>query len=50
MATPNIKCDHCGYEWVFKGKLKRATCPNCGNKVGFEFLKKDDYIDVETNM
>lgn len=29
--TP-IKCENCGYEWEYKGKLKRTTCPNCGNK------------------
>jgi uncharacterized Zn finger protein (UPF0148 family) len=29
--TP-IKCERCGYEWKYKGKLGRTTCPNCGNK------------------
>jgi DNA-directed RNA polymerase subunit RPC12/RpoP len=28
-----VKCPKCGYEWLYKGKLKRCTCPNCGNKV-----------------
>ena len=27
-----IKCENCGYTWKYKGKLKRTTCPNCGNK------------------
>lgn len=31
VKTP-IKCERCGYEWKYKGKLKRTTCPNCGNK------------------
>ena len=33
-----LKCK-CGYEWNFKGKLKKATCPNCSNKV---VIKKED--------
>jgi tRNA(Ile2) C34 agmatinyltransferase TiaS len=31
-AKTPIKCERCGYEWKYKGKLKRTTCPNCGNK------------------
>jgi protein-arginine kinase activator protein McsA len=31
VKTP-IKCEKCGYTWKYKGKLKRTTCPNCGNK------------------
>jgi len=31
VKTP-IKCENCGYEWKYKGKLRRTTCPNCGNK------------------
>jgi predicted RNA-binding Zn-ribbon protein involved in translation (DUF1610 family) len=27
-----IKCENCGYSWNYKGKLRRTTCPNCGNK------------------
>jgi predicted nucleic acid-binding Zn-ribbon protein len=27
-----IKCENCGYTWKYKGKLRRTTCPNCGNK------------------
>jgi Zn finger protein HypA/HybF involved in hydrogenase expression len=27
-----VKCQKCGYEWIYKGKLKRSTCPNCGSK------------------
>jgi Zn finger protein HypA/HybF involved in hydrogenase expression len=27
-----VKCQKCGYEWLYKGKLKRSTCPNCGSK------------------
>jgi Zn finger protein HypA/HybF involved in hydrogenase expression len=29
--TP-VKCEKCGYTWTYKGKLRRTTCPNCGNK------------------
>lgn len=29
--TP-ITCENCGYAWKYKGKLRRTTCPNCGNK------------------
>ena len=28
-----VKCPKCGYEWIYKGKLKRSSCPNCGSKV-----------------
>jgi hypothetical protein len=28
-----LKCEHCGYEWGYKGKLARASCPSCGQKV-----------------
>jgi len=31
VKTP-MKCERCGYEWKYKGKLRRTTCPNCGNK------------------
>jgi predicted nucleic acid-binding Zn-ribbon protein len=31
VKTP-IKCERCGYAWAYKGKLRRTTCPNCGNK------------------
>jgi DNA-directed RNA polymerase subunit RPC12/RpoP len=27
-----VKCQKCGYEWLYKGKLKRSTCQNCGSK------------------
>jgi len=27
-----LKCGKCEYSWKYKGKLKRATCPNCGAK------------------
>jgi DNA-directed RNA polymerase subunit RPC12/RpoP len=32
VKTP-IKCENCGYTWNYKGKLRRTTCPNCGNKI-----------------
>ena len=25
----NTKCKKCGYEWQYKGKLMKRTCPNC---------------------
>jgi Zn finger protein HypA/HybF involved in hydrogenase expression len=28
----SIRCENCGYAWNYKGKLRRTTCPNCGNK------------------
>lgn len=27
-----IKCEYCGYFWVYGGKMKMATCPSCSNK------------------
>lgn len=32
-TTTNMECNNCGYKWEYKGKLSRATCPNCLNKV-----------------
>jgi uncharacterized Zn finger protein (UPF0148 family) len=31
-----LKCEHCGYEWEYKGRLARASCPSCGQKVSAE--------------
>jgi DNA-directed RNA polymerase subunit RPC12/RpoP len=28
-----VVCPRCGYQWLYKGGLMRATCPNCGSKV-----------------
>lgn len=30
----NLKCNHCNYEWDYKGKSQYyATCPRCLRKV-----------------
>lgn len=26
------KCPRCKYSWNYKGKLQKATCPNCSHK------------------
>jgi len=28
-----LRCPKCQYEWSYTGKLIKATCPSCGNKV-----------------
>jgi len=28
-----VRCDYCGYEWEYKGKMKLASCPSCARKV-----------------
>jgi predicted Zn-ribbon and HTH transcriptional regulator len=28
-----MKCNKCGYEWEYKGRLEHGTCPNCLTKV-----------------
>jgi len=28
-----LKCNHCGYEWDTKSKLKNVSCPSCMKKV-----------------
>jgi len=28
-----LRCERCGHEWVYTGRLRRATCPSCGTKV-----------------
>jgi hypothetical protein len=37
-----VKCK-CGYEWDYKGKLQRPTCPSCKNAV---FEVKSDNQDI----
>lgn len=32
IPTP-VKCQRCGYTWLYKGKLYRCTCPRCGTTV-----------------
>lgn len=32
-----IKCNHCGYEWNYKGEAKfYASCPQCLRKVNIK--------------
>lgn len=38
-------CNKCEYSWSFNGKLIRATCPNCGNKVRIE----QESIEMKAN-
>ena len=34
VVVVKVKCPYCGYEWNYKGKLRRyATCPSCMKKV-----------------
>jgi uncharacterized C2H2 Zn-finger protein len=28
-----VKCDRCGYVWVYRGGMFFATCPRCYKKV-----------------
>jgi len=35
-----LKCYECGYEWIYKGKQKRAKCPYC------KYRHKDVWIKV----
>ncbi len=35
-----IVCDKCGYEWDYKGKLKRPTCPSCKSTVNINLAPK----------
>jgi len=36
----NIKCQKCGYEWYTKSKLRRVTCPSCGQKTPNTTIKR----------
>lgn len=48
-----IRCNHCGYEWNYKGSKKfYACCPNCLRKVHIEnnklitvFVDKDGIVN-----
>jgi len=38
-----IKCNHCKYEWEYKGESKYyVTCPNCLYKVNIKKEVKND--------
>jgi len=38
-----VKCDNCGYEWDYKGKMKLyATCSNCMRKTAVITIKEKD--------
>lgn len=28
-----MKCDKCGYKWIYKGQLIITTCPSCKRNV-----------------
>lgn len=34
-------CPHCGYAWNYGGKLLKATCPSCNQKVDVEEYEVD---------
>ena len=34
--APNVKCSKCGYEWPYKGRLKRIRCISCHGLVDVE--------------
>ena len=27
-----VECENCGYVWIYKGEMWKATCPRCGRK------------------
>jgi len=39
-----VECEHCGYVWVYSGKMWTATCPRCNRKTPTG-LKPDDFDD-----
>lgn len=40
-----LKCQKCGYAWLYKGKSKNyAWCPSCNSRIRL------DVVDVETNI
>lgn len=42
-----VKCNHCGYEWEYRGKSKYyATCPSCLRKVRIKRVKSGEGEDV----
>jgi uncharacterized Zn finger protein (UPF0148 family) len=41
-----LKCEHCGYGWGYKGKLARASCPSCGQKVKIRQQERTVATDV----
>lgn len=28
-----LVCPLCGWNWIYKGEMVKATCPSCGRKV-----------------
>lgn len=43
-----LRCPRCKYEWDFKGKAKRAGCPNCGKF--FSYQKQYKPVQTSTNQ
>ena len=37
-----IKCNNCGYEWIYKGIMLYPTCPSCLKKVIIKVDKNDE--------
>lgn len=35
-----LSCNKCGYDWEYKGKLMRPTCPSCKSTVSVKKTEK----------
>ncbi len=40
IKIPTVQCNICGYEWNYKGKRKKPTCPKCAIGVSVTNTKK----------
>jgi len=42
-----LLCNKCGYNWDYKGKLMRPTCPSCKSTVNVQTKSKKETSDPE---
>jgi len=42
MEKLKTQCKHCGYRWLYKGKLKSCTCPNCKGTTQSRIITQED--------
>ncbi len=51
-----LTCNKCGYDWEYKGKLLRPTCPSCKstvntkNRTGEPISEPQALIDEATHL
>lgn len=42
MSDENTRCEKCGYEWEYRGRLSMATCPSCQKKTDVRNIEETE--------